>query len=68
MEKPAVEVCNEVRIKPACSATEASNNLEILDLANEANIGIILSRQQIIKALNRLICVFVRSHMTTGSS
>ena len=55
------EVCNQVRLKPACSATETSLILEILAIAS---IGIMLhlSRQRIAKALFRLcrlICTFV---------
>ena len=42
---------DQVRLKPACSATEASYSLESLKLAS---IGIILSRKQTAKALIRL--------------
>ena len=59
--KPVFVVCDHVRLKPACSATETSYNLKILDLAI---IGVILSRQQTTKALirlRRLICAFVVS-------
>ena len=38
-EKPVIGVCDQVRLKPACSTTGTSYSLEILDLAN---IGIIL--------------------------
>ena len=49
--KPVFGVCDEVRLKPACSATETSQGLEILDIAS---IDIILSKQRITKALIRL--------------
>ena len=39
--EPVFGVCDQVRLKPACSARETSWSLEILDLAN---IGIILSK------------------------
>ena len=42
---------DQVRLKPACSATEATWSLETLDITS---IGIILSRQRRIKALIRL--------------
>ena len=45
------EVCDQVRLKQACSATKASGSLEILDLAS---IGIILSKQWTTKMLIRL--------------
>ena len=48
MRKPVFRVCDQVRHKPACSATETSSSLNILDLAN---ICIMLSRQQTSKAL-----------------
>ena len=51
MRKPVFEVFNQVRLKPAYSATETSKSLEILDLAS---IGIILSKQRTTKALIRL--------------
>ena len=41
-EKTCLRGCNWVRLKRACSATEASESLEILDLSS---IGIRLSRQ-----------------------
>ena len=41
--KPVFGVSDNVRLKPACSATETSYSLEILDLAS---IGIILSSEQ----------------------
>ena len=44
-------VCNHVRLELACSATETTWSLEILDLAI---IGIIQSRQRTIKVLIRL--------------
>ena len=50
-KQPVFGVCDQVRLKPVCSATETSQSLEILDLAS---IGIILSRQRTRKALIRL--------------
>ena len=44
-------VCNQLRLKPACSATETSLGLEISAIARR---GIILSRQRTTKALIRL--------------
>ena len=49
------------KLKPACSATETSNSLEMLDLES---IGIMQSRQRTTKVLirlqmHRLICAFV---------
>ena len=32
--KPVFGVCNQVRLKPACSATGTSQGLEILDIAS----------------------------------
>ena len=49
--KPVFGVCDQVRHKPACPATEASQSLEILDIAS---IDIILSKQRKTKALIRL--------------
>ena len=49
--KPVFSVSDQLRLKPACSATETSLSLEILDLAS---IGTILSRQRTTKALIRL--------------
>ena len=49
----------QVRLKPACSATEASWSLETLDIAS---IGIILSNRRttmVLIRLCRLICTFV---------
>ena len=43
--KPVFGVCDQLRLKPACSATETSYGLEMLDLA------IILSKQWATKAL-----------------
>ena len=51
MRKPVFGVCDQVRLKPACSATETSRRLEILDIETR---GIILSKQRITKALIRL--------------
>ena len=44
-------VCDQVRLKPACSATESSYGLKMLDITSR---GIILSRQWTIKVLIRL--------------
>ena len=44
--KPVFGVCDQARLKPACSATEASLGPKILDLAST---GIILSRQRVLK-------------------
>ena len=41
--KPVFGICDQVRLKPACSATETSYSLEILDIVN---IGFILSKQR----------------------
>ena len=41
MRKYIFGVPDQVRLKPACSATETSESLEILDLASK---GIILSK------------------------
>ena len=52
-------VCNQVRLKLSCSASEASESHEI---ANIENRDIILSMQRTTKALirlRRLICAFV---------
>ena len=49
--KPVFGVCDQVRLKPACSAKETSQSLKILDLVS---IVIILSRQRKTKALSRL--------------
>ena len=61
MRKPVSGVCDQVRLKPACSDTETSQSFEILDTETR---GIILSQQQIKKVLirlRRLICTFVVS-------
>ena len=49
--KPVFRVCDQLRLKPACSATEISLGLEISTIASR---GIILSRQQTTKALIKL--------------
>ena len=49
--KPFFGVCDQVRLKPACSATETSKSLEILGIETR---GIILSRQRTTKTLIRL--------------
>ena len=51
--KPVFGVCDHVRLKPVCSATEASWSLEISDIETR---DIILSRQRTTKVL---ICTFV---------
>ena len=50
-EKPVFGVFDQVSLKPACSATEASWRLEILDTETR---DIILSRQRTTKLLIRL--------------
>ena len=50
-EKTCLQVCDQVRLKPACSATETSCSLEILGIETR---GIILSRQWTTKAMIRL--------------
>ena len=42
MRKRIFGVCDQVRLKPACSADETSKSLQILDIAY---IDIILSRK-----------------------
>ena len=49
--KPVFGVCDQVRLKQACSVTETSSRLEILDIESR---GIILSKQQTTKVLIRL--------------
>ena len=49
--KPVFGICDQVRLEPACAATEASQRLEISDLETRS---IILSRQRITKTLIRL--------------
>ena len=49
--KPVFGVCDQVRLKPTCTATETSWRLETLDIEIR---GIILSKQWITKALIRL--------------
>ena len=46
--KPVFGVCDQVRLKPACSTTETSWRLQISDIETR---DIILSRQRITKAL-----------------
>ena len=48
MRKPVFGVCDQMRLKPAYSATETSQNLDILD---SARIWFILPRQRTTKAL-----------------
>ena len=54
-EKTCLWGLDQVRLKSACSATEAIQCLGILDLAS---VGIIVSRQRTTK-MHRLICTFV---------
>ena len=55
--KSVFGICDQVRHKPACAATEARQRLEISDIETR---DIILSRQRIAKALIRLRgCAFV---------
>ena len=49
--KPVFGVCDQGRLKPACTATEARRRLEISDIETR---GIILSKQQTTKVLIRL--------------
>ena len=49
--RPVFGVCNQLRLKPACSATDTSWGLEISAIASR---GIILSRQWTAKVLIRL--------------
>ena len=51
MRNAAFGFCDQLILKPVCSATEATSSLEILDIARR---GIILSRQRTTKALIRL--------------
>ena len=51
MRKSVLGVCDQVSLKPACSATETSGSLEISDLAST---GIVLSRKWTAKALIRM--------------
>ena len=51
LRKPVFVVFDQVRHKQACSASETSLSLEILDIASR---GILLSKQQTAKALMRL--------------
>ena len=50
-ENLSSKVCDQVRLKPAYSATESSLSLEILDIAI---IGIVLSKLRTTNALIRL--------------
>ena len=49
--KPVFGVCDQLRLKQACSASETSKSLEISAIASRY---IILSEQRITKALIRL--------------
>ena len=49
--KPVFGICDLIRLKPACSATETSQGLEMLEIAS---IDIILSKQRTTKVLIRL--------------
>ena len=50
-ENKCLRVCDQVRLKPACSATEARKSLEFSDKETR---DIILSRQRITEVLTRL--------------
>ena len=54
MRKPVFRVSNQVWLKPACSATEASKRHEIANIETRDITDIILSRQRATKALIRL--------------
>ena len=58
LRKPVFGVCDQLRLKSACSADETSLGLEISAIASR---GIKLYRQRTTKALirRRLICAFV---------
>ena len=64
MRKPVFRVCDQLRLKLACSADEASKDLEILPTVSK---DIILSRQRTANnkgtdqtaRMHRLICGFV---------
>ena len=45
--KPVLGVCDQLRLKPVCAATEARWRLEILDIETR---GTIISKQQTTKA------------------
>ena len=51
MRKPVFGVCDQIRLKLACAATEAMPRLEILDIETRY---IMLSKQHIIKVLIKL--------------
>ena len=56
--KPVFGIFVQVRLKLACTATEAMLRLESSDIKSRGTCNI-LSRQRTTKALIRLICVFV---------
>ena len=45
MRKHVFRVCDQVRLKPACSATETSYSLEILDLERRGIINTVYDAQ-----------------------
>ena len=49
MKKTVFRICDQVRLQPACSAIETSQDLEILDTARR---GIVLSRRRTTKVLS----------------
>ena len=55
MKKPVFGVCNQLRLKPGCAATETSLSLNI---AHKETRDTILSKQQTTKALIRLRQLF----------
>ena len=58
---PVIGVCDQLRLKPVCSATKTSYSFEILDLAS---LRIILSRQRTRKALIRQRgCAGISAHL-----
>ena len=59
MRKPAFGVCDEGRLKPACTATEARLRFEISDIETR---GIILSRQRTTAPLLFAYCINRFSH------
>ena len=67
-KKPVFGVCDKVRFKPVCLATETSYSFEISYIASR---GIILSRQRTTKALIRAdaqadLCLCYSHRVKTG--
>ena len=58
-EKICLSDCDKVRLKLACSATDASKSVGIFAIATKGNI---LSRQRTMKALFRLYMIHRFSH------